>query len=138
MRQVEIVDAYDESREPLALFERVCEGADQRGFTHALDAVETDYEGTGMVGGLQLGFVGLDLGEDERDADWGLVVDDSRLEDWDVGGCGHGFGTSSVRLNRGVRWNFDFGKLYKLNNLASMDMLCTKVRNLKTKVVWDL
>ena len=92
MRQVEIVDAHDEGREPLALLERVCEGADQGGFAHALDAVETDHEGTGVAGGLEPGFVGLDLGEDKRDADWGLVVDDSRLEDWDVGGCGHGGG----------------------------------------------
>lgn len=83
--EVEVVDAHDEGREAFAVLEGLGEGADEGGLADALEAVEADDEGT-RARGVALA-VGGELGEDEGDADGGLVVDNAGLEG-DVGGAG--------------------------------------------------
>lgn len=85
MGEVEVVDADDEGGEAFAVLEGLGEGADEGGLADTLEAVEADDEGAGSRG-VALA-VGGELGEDEGDADGGLVVDDAGLEGG-VGGAG--------------------------------------------------
>lgn len=71
--QVELVDAADQGRDVL-LLEGEAQGAHEGGLAGALDAIEANDEG--LVGGLVA--VQLELGEDEGDADGGLVIDELR------------------------------------------------------------
>lgn len=71
--QVELVDAADQGRDGL-LLEGEAQGADEGGLAGALDAIEANDEGA--VG--ELCAMGLELGEDEGDADGGLVIDELR------------------------------------------------------------